>query len=292
MTRKAGETGPGAMGLVALEQIKFPEGRRILDDDLAYNILPFGMRAAIRLKAGPFPGDFIVRQAEKKVPGLWGSIMCRKRYIDDKLSESVQSGEVEAVVNLGAGYDTRALRLPALTRVKVMEVDQPETIRIKRSRITKLFGRIPVHLTLAAADFDREDLRAVLDQLGHSNVTRTFFILEGVTQYLTEAGLQSTFDFLAGAPTGSRLVFTYILKDFIEGRALNGHEFLYSKMVATDGMWLSGLNPEDVDGFLDGYGWRALEHLGYEELTERYIEPAGRKLKTMPVERMVYAVKR
>jgi hypothetical protein len=34
-----------------------------------------------------------------------------------------------------------------------------------------------------------------------------------------------------------------------------------------------------------------VERSGYEELTERYVKPTGRKLVSMPLERMVYAEK-
>jgi hypothetical protein len=36
---------------------------------------------------------------------------------------------------------------------------------------------------------------------------------------------------------------------------------------------------------------RAVEHLGYEELAERYVRMTGRALASTPIERMVYAVK-
>jgi methyltransferase (TIGR00027 family) len=291
MTRKATETGPGAMGLVAMEQIKFPESRRILKDDLAYWILPFGMRAAIRLKAGPFSGDFIVRQVERKVPGLWGSIMCRKRYFDDEVSEAVEGGQVGAVVNLGAGFDTRACRLPALTGIQVFELDQPCSIDQKRSRLKKLFGQIPDQLTLVPIDFDREKLGEALESGGWKSGTKTFFIWEGVTQYLTESGVRSTFDFLARAAAGSRLAFTYIRKDFLDGKALDGYEFLYKRMVLKDRVWLFGLDPADVENLLGRYGWRVLEHLGYNELARRYVKPTGRNLLSMPMERIIYAEK-
>jgi len=280
------------MGLVAMEQIKFPRIRRVLDDDLAWSNLPFGAKAAIRIKAGPFSGDFIVRQVEKRIPGLWGSIMCRKRYIDDKVSETAEHGEVEAVVNLGAGYDTRAYRLPSLEDIKVFELDQPDSNNRKRQRLEKLFGKVPDHVTLVPIDFDHEDLGSVLRKHGFTAKTRTFFVWEGVTQYLTEAGVRSTFDFLAGAEPGSRMIFTYIRSDFLEGKNLYGLDFLHDKMVHKDRIWLYGMDPDDVDGFIDGYGWSVLERPGYEELAERYVKPTERELKTMPVERLVYAVRR
>ena len=52
-----------------------------------------------------------------------------------------------------------------------------------------------------------------------------------------------------------------------------------------------GFDPEDVDDFLCDYGWHVLEHLGYEELADRYVEPTGRKLEFMAIERIVYAEK-
>jgi hypothetical protein len=47
--------------------------------------------------------------------------------------------------------------------------------------------------------------------------------------------------------------------------------------------------PEDCQGFLNGYDWLISEHVGYHELAGRYILPTGRWLASRPVERMVYA---
>ena len=55
--------------------------------------------------------------------------------------------------------------------------------------------------------------------------------------------------------------------------------------------WLSGMAPEDVEDFLGSYDWRLVEHHGYEELAERYVEPTRRKLASSPIERMIYAEK-
>jgi methyltransferase (TIGR00027 family) len=287
MTRKAAKTGPGAMVLVAIEQ-GFLEGERILTDDLAYRLLPVGFRAEVRL-IGRFK-DLLIRRSEEKVPGLWGGIMARKRYIDDRVAEAA-GGRVEAVVNLGAGFDTRAYRLPALADVPVWEVDQPENIDAKRSRLKKLFEVVPTHVTLVPIDFDHEDLATALASHGYEADTKTFFIWEGVTQYLTENGVRTTFAYLADTPARSRLVFTYTPRDFIDGQNSYGQEYLYRQMVVKNKLWLYGLDPENVDDFLGDYGWRVLEHLGYEELAERYVTPTRRRLLSMAIERIVLAEK-
>jgi methyltransferase (TIGR00027 family) len=213
---------------------------------------------------------------------------CRKRYIDDKLIDA--AGDIEAVVNLGAGSDTRAYRFPALASMPVWEIDQPENIELKRTRLRTRFGAIPAHVTLVPIDFDRQDLGAALAAHGYAPSRRTFFIWEGVTQYLTEAGTRATFEFLAKAPRGSRLAFTYVRKDFLDGRAMYGQDDMYKRFVIR-AIWLFGLEPDSVEAFLGQYGWRMIAHLGYEELANRYITPTGRTLASTPIERMVYAEK-
>jgi len=289
MTQNAAKTGPGPTVIVAIEQ-HFPEGARIINDALAYRILPFAMRMFLMLTRPSFVRDWMVRVTEKRTPGIWAMVMCRKRYIDDKAADFAH-GQAETMVNLGAGFDTRAYRLPALAEVPVWEVDQKENIDVKRSRLKGVFGDVPAHVTLVPIDFDREKLADVLALHNWPGDTKTFFIWEGVTQYLTGAGIQTTFSFLARARAGSRLVFTYVCKDFIDGKILYDQEYLYKKMLLKDKIWSFGIDPEDVVDFLGMYGWRVLEHLGYEELAERYVKPTRRRLDSTAIERVVYAEK-
>lgn len=288
MARTAAKTGAGPTATVAIEQ-HFPEAQRILSDPLAPAILPFGIRAFVALTKLAWLRDWMVRASEKAVPGIWGGMMCRKRYIDETLTEV--AGQIEAVVNLGAGFDTRAYRLPALAEMPVWEVDQPENIAPKRARLLKLFGSVPKHVKLVAIDFDREELGVALARQGYTPDKRTFFIWEGVTQYLSEAGVRATFDLLAKAAPGSWLAFTYVRKDFLDGEHMYGQQRLYEKYVARDKIWLFGLDPDGVADFLKPYGWRVVEQLGYEDLAERYVKPTGRVLASTPIERMVYAEK-
>lgn len=289
MSRKAAQTGPVPTMIVALEQ-DFPEKERIIHDDLAYRILPLGMRVRTWLGLRLMSRSSLVRRVDKMMPGLWNDFLCRKRYIDAKVTEAAD-GQVEGVVNLGAGFDTRAYRLPGLVKVPVWEVDQPDNIEAKRSRLRRVLKELPVHVTLVPIDFDRQELGAALGSHGYPADTKTFFILEGVSQYLTEAGIRTTLDFFGKAPAGSRLAFTYIRKDFIDGKTLYGQKYAYKRFILKDKSWLFGMDPEGVADFLGAYGWQVLEHLGYDELGEWYVKPTGRKLLSTQLERMVYAEK-
>ena len=287
MTQAAAKTGLGPTLLAALEQ-NYPANRRIVSDDLASSMLPFGMRALVWFIQIPVLRDWMVRTIEKKSPGAWGGLLCRKRYIDDILFEP--DHEIEAIVNLGTGFDTRVYRIPSAATIPVWELDQPENIAQKQNRLAAVLGQIPTHIRLLPVDFDRDDLGFVLSDNGYSLEKQTFFIWEAVSQFLTETGLQSTLKFLSEARQGSRLVFTYILKDFIDGENLFGQEKQYQQFVET-GVWLSGMHPEEVSDFLEPYGWSILEHLDYDNLAEKYVEPTGRALSALPIERLVLAVK-
>lgn len=281
MSQKAAATGPGAMFFAAVEQ-SFPPGERIVTDELALSILPLGSRAWVRLLR-PVK-NWLIRKTEAKVPGLWGGITARKRYIDDVLA----AHPAEAIVILGAGFDTRGCRH---TGTPVWEVDQRSNIELKRRRLRAIFGEVPDHLTLVPLDFDHGDLRSALVGGGYQPDAVTFFIWEGVTQYLTEDGVRATFRFLARAPADSRLVFTYVPRAFIDGDDLYGQEHLHREMLGDDPIWRFGLDPEGIDGLLAGFGWREVEHLGYDELDERYVKPTGRDLGWLAVERIVHARK-
>jgi hypothetical protein len=64
----------------------------------------------------------------------------------------------------------------------------------------------------------------------------------------------------------------------------------YKRLVLSK-IWLTALEPEDIPDFLLGYGWRILEHLGYDEMAKDFIGRTDRNLKSTPIERMVYAEK-
>ncbi len=289
MTREAGKTGPGPTAFVALEQ-QIPENARIINDDLARRILPFNMRASIWLKLKLMSIESMINWTEAKMPGMWGGFMCRKRYIDDKLTEAI-GVQTDRVLNLGSGFDTRACRLSVLSKIPVWEVDQPENIDAKTTRLKKVFGHVPPHIKLVPIDFNSEILGDVLKSYGFMNDARAFFILEAVTQYLPADSIGKTFDYLSKAQAGSLLVFSYILNDFINGKKLYDHKYLYENMIIKDKSWLFGMDPKEVADFLSAYGWRLLEHYGYDELAEHYVKPTGRTLLSTPLERIVYAVK-
>jgi methyltransferase (TIGR00027 family) len=289
MKETAADTGQGPTGVVAMEQY-LPEKKRVINDDLARRILPLVSRTYLWFMRFKGFRNWTIRYSEKNFPGIWAMALCRKRYIEDKAVESLKV-HIEAVLNLGAGLDTLAYRAPSLANVMSYEVDLPTNTEIKRKRLTRVLGKIPSHVTLVPMDFDQQDIMTELASHGYSIDRRSFFILEGVTQYLAEAGVRQTFDFLSKAAPGSRMVFTYVCKEFLEGKNLYDSGNLYTKYVRKDKIWKFGIDPDRISSFTDKYGWRVLEHVGYRDLVEQYVKPTGRCLASIPIERLVYAEK-
>lgn len=282
MTRNpAAGTAFGPMVLSAVEQNE-PPRRRLVDDDLAVLFLPLPLRALVAATRLAPMRRAVVAASERSGPGLWANIACRKRFIDDNLA--AVSGDVDAVVILGAGLDTRAYRLARVSDVPVFEVDLPINVARKQNTVARVLGAPPPTVHLVPVDFERDDLMSVLESQGYRRDSRTFFVWEGVTQYLTEAAVRATFTHLSTAAPGSRIDFTYVRSDFIDGTRLYGAETLYRRFRERTGLWRFGLPPDGVADFLAPYGWRLVEQAGPDEFLQRYVTPSGRRLGTSQIE--------
>jgi methyltransferase (TIGR00027 family) len=284
----AAQTAFGPMVQAAIEQYEPPE-RRLVSDDLALSILPAGQRALARAMRWPLLRRLTISAGERAVTGSWSLITCRKRYIDDKLDEALNG--IDSVVILGAGMDTRAYRLAHRSDIPVFEVDLPVNIARKKAAVQRAIGGVPTSVHLVPLDFERDDLIGALTGHGYRADSRTFFIWEGVTQYLTEDAVRATLGALRAAPAGSRLVFTYVRKDFIDGVNMYGATMLYRRFRQRQQVWRFGLDPDAVSEFVAEYGWRLVEQAGPDYFLRNYIQPTGRNLPASQLEWSAYAEK-
>ena len=269
------------MVLAAIEHNESP-GRRLVDDDLAESFLPARWRWLVRSARAGAVRRALTGASERSGPGLWASIACRKRFIDERLSDPLN--DVDTVVVLGAGLDTRACRIARHSDMPVFEVDQHVNTERKAAVLERVLGATPPSVRLVPLDFETEALMPALQAAGYRRDDRTFFIWEGVTQYLRPEAVRSTLDQLRDAAPGSRLVFTYIRQDFVDGTDLHGAEALYRRFRQRRQVWRSGLVREDVGELLDEYGWRLVEQAGPSYFRDTYIRPTGRTLTASPLE--------
>jgi len=99
--------------------------------------------------------------------------------------------------------------------------------------------------------------------------------------------VSSTFNFLSNAIKGSFLIFTYVIRDFIEGKNLYGWEKGYNNFVLKK-TWKFGKNPEEWNDYLSKFGWQIIEDKNYSDLTQIF---SVRKLNTTKIERIIFAQK-
>jgi methyltransferase (TIGR00027 family) len=284
----AAQTAFGPMVQVAIEQYE-PAGRRLVEDNLALPILPAAQRAIVHAMRWPLLRRLTISAGERAVPGSWTIITCRKRYIDDKLDEALP--DIDAVVVLGAGMDTRGYRLAHRSDIPVFEVDLPVNIARKEAAVRRAIGGVPASVHLVPLDFERDDLIGALAGHGYRVDARTFFIWEGVTQYLTEDAVRGTLAAIQAGPAGSRLVFTYVRRGFIDGTNTYGAAMLYKRFRQRQQVWKFGLHPDDVAAFVAEYGWRLVEQAGPDYYLGHYIKPTGRDLTASDLEWSAYAEK-
>ncbi len=282
----ATQTAFGPMVQAAIEQYEPPESR-LVDDDLALSILPVGQRLVVQAMRWPLLRRLTMSAGERAVRGSWALVACRKRFIDDKLDEAL--GSIDAVVNLGAGMDTRGCRLARRSDVPVFEVDFPSNIARKEAAVKRAIGAVPRSVHLVPLDFERDDLIDTLTEHGYRADARTFFIWEGVTQYLTEEAVRNTLGALQVTSPGSRVAFTYVRKDFIDGQNMYDAELLYRRFRVKRQLWQFGIQPDEVAAFVAEYGWRLVEQAGPDYFLRHYIEPTGRKLTATQLEWSAYA---
>lgn len=285
----AARTALGPMVIAAVEQ-RQPTGSRIVTDPLAIRFLPPAAAWLVHACRWRWCRTRLVRATERQARGLWAAMLCRKRYADEQVSIALDSGIGQLVV-LGAGFDTLAYRVANPDDVRAFEVDLPANIATKRARVAAALGAVPGHVRLIPIDFETDDLAETLGANGFRFDLPAVFVWEAVTQYLTEDAVRQTLATLAKAAPGSRLIFTFVRRDFLDGTVGYDADGAYREFVQRRQLWHFGLAPDEVAPLLDEYGWAEREQVGTADYRQRYLEPAGRDLPVSELERFALAVK-
>jgi methyltransferase (TIGR00027 family) len=157
--------------------------------------------------AGPRSRRVLLVLAHAAALGSARHIALRTRVIDEELAAFASPGA--QLVILGAGLDSRALRLASLGETTVFEIDHPSVQAYKRARVAGL-PQMARDLRWVGVDFEKDDLAGALAAAGYDRAAPTLFLWEGVTMYLTRAALGATLRALGGlAAPGARLVMSY-----------------------------------------------------------------------------------
>ncbi len=287
---KATQTGAGAAFFRTVGML-YPKEKQLFEDPYSEKLLPPLFKFLIAPLRSPKRFDRMIQSREKKYPGELGWMFCRTRYIDDVLKNSIAKKEIEAVVNLGSGMDCRAYYIPGIESIRYFEVDHPSVIKKKKAKLKKILGKLPNHVIFVPIDFEKQSLDTELKKAEYSVSSNTLFIWEGVTQYISKEANDSTLKYVAQAAPGSNIVFTYVLKSFIDGKEIHeGTEIIYKRLCKkSNPLWIYGLYPTDIGNYLSQYSLALIEDIGSDEVKERYMKLVNLDLEVFKIERIALA---
>ncbi|HVU86911.1 MAG TPA: SAM-dependent methyltransferase [Pirellulales bacterium] len=262
----------------ALESGRAPQDR-LFDDPFACEFLSPNLRRVVSAARLPVFGSWIPWLIDGRWPGARTSAVARTRFIDDRLIAALDEGMSQVVI-LGAGFDCRAYRLPQLSRTRVFEVDHPATQRAKRACLGRCFDALPGHVRFVAVDFNSQGLDVRLAEEGVSADTPTFWIWEGVTNYLSGEAVSATLDSMRTSAPRSRLVFTYVHRGALDGVAeFPGKAALQKTLAQAGEVWTFGLDPAELPEYLASRGFHLLEDVGSVDYRALYLPAVPRLLR-------------
>jgi methyltransferase (TIGR00027 family) len=251
------------------------ESRRrkgVVDDPLAEAFLGPPLRAVSRLGR---PAAAVI---DRRWPGVRTSVVARTRLIDDVVAELAPA--VEQVVVLGAGFDSRPYRLPALARPSVFEVDHPDTQRRKQAVLAST-GAPADGVRFVATDFNLGHLDAALSEAGYRRDVPTLLLWEGVTNYLDASAVEAGLRWCASAAPTSALVVTYVDRQVLDHpERYVGADRLHASLRRAGEHLTFGMAPAAMGPYLAALGLRREWDLGAAEYRAlAYGEAPARRMR-------------
>jgi methyltransferase (TIGR00027 family) len=226
-----------AFSIAALraQETALPEAERLFEDPYAHLFRP---EAAEVIEA---------TQRFLDLPLFREGVRLRTRFIDDAVNQGIADG-LRQVVIVGTGFDTRALRMPALADICVFEVDFADQLERKRAFLTSGGVSLPDRVSYVPCKFEGDFGPRLLEDLeahGFRRGTGAMFVWEGVIGYVDGPGIDRSLAIMANAGgPGTRVVFT---------RAQ------------------PAIDPDSLEQRTERAGFTSVEDIGCDELWRRHL---------------------
>ncbi|MCW4000936.1 MAG: SAM-dependent methyltransferase [Candidatus Bathyarchaeota archaeon] len=238
-------------------------------DNIAYELTPSFLRSIIKSRL--LFKAFCRRYYAK---GSYEYVIARTKYFDNAFEQALMQG-FDQIVVFGAGFDSRAIRFNGINKLtRIFEVDAPKTQQEKQMGLKKRSISAPESLVYVPIDFDKEQLAEKMRQAGFASDKKTLFTFEGVTMYLTQSGIEDTFQFISEVSAeGSILVFDHIYSGVLRGEnKYFGEEGMADSVAKVGENWQFGLEEGEAEQFVGKFGFSLKDNCNAEQLTERYFK--------------------
>lgn len=238
------------------------------DDYIAPRLIPLYLNLIARY-------DFsrkILKTRFSKAPGNYEYLIARTKFIDN-IFKNLDS-DVEQVLIFGAGFDSRAIRFKnELKGATVFELDASVTQQAKIDKIKKKNLEFPANLKFISIDFTKESLSQKLDEAGFDKNKKCLFILEGLTMYLTQEAIDTTFNLLNEyAKENSLIVFDYVATSMAKKEQeyddlqIKKHDQFLAKVGEKSCFTIDG----QIQDFLAKYNLELIDELDSARLAKNY----------------------
>jgi len=203
--------------------------------------------------------------------GSYEQVIARTKYIDEALEK--YSADTRQVLIFGAGFDTRSIRFGSrLSSASFFELDAPSTQRAKIELLMRRRIPLPPNLVFVPTNFETDSMKAKLEEFGFYENSRTIFILEGLTMYLSPDSIDAMFSTLSAlAGSGSTLI-----ADFFDASVRNRRtypkgkgELAYASLAGEE--YVFGIDQKDIEGFLRKYSFEPVDISNSQRLTTRFL---------------------
>lgn len=288
---KASKTAQYMAFFRALESQQ-PPAHRLFDDPYALALLAGALRTVAGAAHFPVLGVLVRRVLELGWPGTRSSGVVRTRAIDDCVRHGINAGARQLLL-LGAGFDSRGLRLEEAKAIDVFEVDHPATQGEKQKRLRKRMGRLPANIRFLPVDLESDNLEEKLLGTGFDPGAPTVAVWEGVISYLTESAVLGTLAMLGRllAPSSS-LIFTYMHRGAIDGtKAFPGARRWRSWVSFNGEPFIYGFDPDTLADQLLPLGFLLRNDASTAEIAEHDCPPLGRTEPGSPAYRVAVATR-
>jgi len=251
-----------------------PARVRIADDPLAILFLSPEFRLLAEAARLPPARRLLEMVIDNRWPCARPGVVARTRLIDQLVQREL--GQVRQVLILGAGFDTRAWRLPGMDRVRVFELDHPATQAAKQRALCR-GGRSAARVCFVPVVFGVDDPGPVLAASGFALGDPALVLWEGVTNYLDREAVDATFDLLAGMlGSGSLVLFTYVDAGMLDGSAVFAGAQTTMRAVRRVGEpFTFGFVPSELPAYLAARHFELLSDERVSDAARRFY-PAGR----------------
>lgn len=290
MKGSASRTALEQAGIRAVESL-LPAGRRVCFDPLAFVFLEEQLqRRYLLCQRNALMRALWIWSLRKDPGGTRAEGVARTRYIDDYSQSCIGAG-VEQVVILGAGFDTRAYRLQAFSKIRVFEVDLPHTQKAKVAKLKAVLKKWPDWVTFVPVDFEKDRLDEKLLAAGYKGDSKTLFIWEGVTPYLTRESVDRTLSLVvANSSPGSSIIFDYLHASAADPETKDKWAKALQKRCESMGEPIRfGIEESQIEAFLAARGFSEVKNMTAGALSELCFKGPNSRRSVCPFIGIVHA---